>query len=65
VAIGNGLRNGFDAPIINGAADGIASGTRGAGGLLRRLQTGRVQQYLAAAISGLVVLVIILFPIFK
>jgi NADH-quinone oxidoreductase subunit L len=65
VAIGNGLRNGFDAPIINGAADGIAGGTRGAGGLLRRLQTGRVQQYLAGAISGLVVLVIILFTIFK
>ena len=65
VAIGNGLRNGFDAPIINGAADGIAGGTRGAGGLLRRLQTGRVQQYLAGAISGLVVLVIILFTILK
>jgi NADH-quinone oxidoreductase subunit L len=63
--VGSALRNGFDAPVINGAADGIANGTRGAGGLLRRLQTGRVQQYLAGAVGGLVVLVIVLYTIFK
>ena len=65
LAIGSALRNGFDAPVINGAADGIANGTRGAGGLLRRLQTGKVQQYLAGAVGGLVVLVIVLYSIFK
>jgi len=56
--IGRGLRYGFDLPVVNGAADGVATGTRNLGGLLRKVQTGKVQQYLAGSVTGLVVLVI-------
>jgi len=63
--IGRGLRYGFDLPVVNGAADGVATGTRNLGGLLRKVQTGKVQQYLAGSVTGLVVLVIILYSIFR
>ncbi len=49
------FRQGFDAPIINGAGDGLSSGTRGLGGFLRRLQTGKVQQYMVLTILVVVV----------
>jgi NADH-quinone oxidoreductase subunit L len=44
--MGRLLRNAIDLPLINGAADRIAGGTRRAGSELRVLQSGRVQEYL-------------------
>ncbi len=44
--IGFFLRKNIDLPFINAAGDGIASGTQKAGGSMRRMQTGQVQQYL-------------------
>jgi len=65
IGIGNVLRSGFDLPVVNGAADGIAGGTRKMGSFLRKLETGKVQQYMTGALMGLVVLFIILYSIFK
>jgi NADH-quinone oxidoreductase subunit L len=45
-ALGRLLRNSIDLPLINGAADALGGGTQRAGGGLRRLQSGRVQEYL-------------------
>jgi NADH-quinone oxidoreductase subunit L len=44
--LGRLLRNGIDLPLINGAADALGGGTKRAGGRLRALQSGRVQEYL-------------------
>ncbi len=45
-ALGRIFRNNFDAPVINGFGDFTASVTQSFGRLLRRIQTGEVQQYL-------------------
>jgi NADH-quinone oxidoreductase subunit L len=45
-ALGGIFRNKFDAPIVNGFGDLTASMTQSFGRLLRRIQTGQVQQYL-------------------
>lgn len=62
--MGNVLRERFDTPIINGAADGISVATRQAGNQLRAVQTGRIQQYMTTALMimllGALVLIIIL-----
>jgi len=52
-------------PVINGTGDGLAGTTRGMGGLLHKLQTGKVQQYLAVAIAvtviaGLIILSLVI-----
>ncbi len=53
--MGRFLRNVIDLPVVNGAGDSAAEGTRGLGAFLRTLQTGRVQQYMVIAIAILVV----------
>lgn len=63
VWLGNLLRNRFDIPVVNGAGDGLAEGTRGLGALLRGWQTGKVQQYLAVAIATTVLAGVILITI--
>lgn len=61
VWVGKGLRFGFDLPVVNGAADGLARGTGGLGALLRKAQTGRVQQYMAVTLACLVIVAILVF----
>ncbi len=65
VWLGNQLRYKFDVPVVNGTGDGLAGTIRGMGSLLHKLQTGRVQQYLAVAIAVTVVagLIILSFVI--
>ncbi len=46
----------FDRRIIDGAVNGVGSVTRGAGGSLRRIQTGRVQNYALGIAIGLIVM---------
>ena len=58
--LGNLLRFGFDLPVVNGAGDGLAGGTRGLGGLLRKVQTGKVQQYMTIALASIVVIGLII-----
>ncbi len=55
VWLGGILRNSFDLPVVNGAGDAAASGTRGLGAFLRTLQTGKVQQYMLIAMAVLTV----------
>ncbi len=59
--IGKGLRFGFDLPVVNGAADGLAKGTAGLGAQLRKAQTGRVQQYMAFTVACIVIAAILIF----
>jgi NADH-quinone oxidoreductase subunit L len=61
---GKGLRFGFDLPVVNGAADGLARGTGGLGGLLRKVQTGKVQQYMTVTLICLVVAAFLVFYFF-
>jgi hypothetical protein len=61
--LGGCLRNWFDLPVINGAGDATAEGTREMGHWMKGMQTGRVQQYMVVAIS--VVVVLIGFLIYK
>jgi NADH-quinone oxidoreductase subunit L len=46
LALGGIFRNKFDAPIINGFGDWTANATQSFGRVLRKVQTGEVQQYL-------------------
>jgi NADH-quinone oxidoreductase subunit L len=51
VWLGGIVRNSFDLPVINGAGDAAATGTRGLGAFLQTLQTGKVQQYMLIAVA--------------
>jgi NADH-quinone oxidoreductase subunit L len=46
----------FDRAIVDGAVNGIGAVTQGAGGSLRRVQTGRVQNYALGIAIGLIVM---------
>ncbi len=46
----------FDSRVVDGTVNGIGSVVRGAGGALRRIQTGRVQNYALGIAIGLLVM---------
>jgi NADH-quinone oxidoreductase subunit L len=52
--IGNFFRNVIDKPIINGFGDLTGESTKKVGGVMRAIQTGRVQQYMILALMSLV-----------
>jgi len=54
LGLGRAIRNSFDLPVINGAGDALAGGTRGIGGKMRDVQTGRLQQYMLITILVMV-----------
>src|SRR4051812_9965654 len=59
VRIGGAVANGlwwFDRAIIDGAVNGIARVTQGAGAEIRHIQTGRVQNYALGIAAGLIVM---------
>lgn len=49
-SLGGMFRNSFDKPVVNGIGDFIGEGTKKLGRAIRVIQTGRVQQYLLAAL---------------
>ncbi|MBI4042758.1 MAG: NADH-quinone oxidoreductase subunit L [Deltaproteobacteria bacterium] len=49
----------FDNIVVDGSVDAIGSGFGIAGGQLRRIQTGRIQQYMMVALSALVLMALI------
>jgi len=55
VGIGN-LLNLFDSAIVDGIVDGVGKSIRGAGGIVRRVETGQLQAYALAIFAGVVVL---------
>ncbi len=59
--IGKALRFGFDLPVVNAAADGLARGTGELGAQLRKAQTGRVQQYMAITVACIVITAILIY----
>ncbi len=50
------LSSKFDVKAIDGVVDGLAYGVRGVGENARKVQTGRIQQYIAMAVAALFVL---------
>jgi len=59
---GHALRNDFDLPVINRfIGDGSATVVRKSGFALRKVETGRVQQYMVAAMSTLIVVGALLY----
>ena len=56
--LGKFVYGGLDQRGIDYAVNAMAGAAGGSGGLLRKLQTGRVQQYAGAFILGAVALVI-------
>jgi NADH-quinone oxidoreductase subunit L len=54
-ALGSIIRNYFDEPVINGSGDLAASISQWFGGQLRKLQTGKVQQYMLMAATLVVI----------
>jgi NADH-quinone oxidoreductase subunit L len=58
--LGSVVRNYFDAPVVNGAGDGLSKGVRRGGEALKPVQSGRIQQYMVLTIA-LVVLAGLLF----
>ncbi len=61
--LGSLLRFGFDLPVVNGAGDGLAGGTRGLGALLRKVQTGKIQQYMTIAIAAMALIALVIISI--
>ena len=56
--IGKVVYNTVDQGIVDGIFNGSAGLASGAGGLLRKIQTGRIQQYAGALVIGAVALVV-------
>ena len=48
----------FDRAVIDGTVNGVARLTQGAGGEIRRIQTGHVQNYALGIAAGLIVMAI-------
>jgi NADH-quinone oxidoreductase subunit L len=59
--LGGILRERFDVPVINQGADALSNGVRGWGFSLRRVQSGRVQQYMITALLVALVFGILFF----
>ena len=59
--LGHFLRNRIDLPIVNGFGDAVAEGTKGAGRLLRVVQSGRVQHYMLMALVNAVALLALVY----
>jgi len=49
----------FDKFVIDGAVNGVANGARASSGLIRRAQSGMVQNYLFVMGSGVVLMVVV------
>ncbi|MCB1183480.1 NADH-quinone oxidoreductase subunit L, partial [bacterium] len=49
----------FDKYVVDGAVNGVATVLQGAGEGFRRIQTGRVQTYLAYTVASVLVLILI------
>lgn len=48
----------FDSRVVDGAVNGVASGTAGAGGTMRRAQTGQLQAYGMAIAVGIIAIAV-------
>jgi NADH-quinone oxidoreductase subunit L len=53
--LGTNFRSKFDAPVVNGFGDLVGEGTKKLGAMIRPIQTGRIQQYMLASLTVLIV----------
>jgi len=53
------LEGKFDLKFIDGIVNGIADGTLFSGSLARKIETGRLQQYLAGALAGVLIIILV------
>jgi NADH:ubiquinone oxidoreductase subunit 5 (subunit L)/multisubunit Na+/H+ antiporter MnhA subunit len=56
----NALYKYFDQAVIDGVVNGSGAGASETGGLLRRIQTGRISQYAALLFAGAALLAAVL-----
>jgi NADH-quinone oxidoreductase subunit L len=49
----------FDVKVVDGAVNGVATITRAGGRIFRRVQTGRLQHYLAGAMVGVLIAILL------
>jgi NADH-quinone oxidoreductase subunit L len=63
--IGDKVRNWIDLPVINGFGDFVGYRTQDVGRGIRPMQTGRIQQYMLAAMLTLIIVGAILYYILK
>jgi NADH-quinone oxidoreductase subunit L len=61
LGLGRIIRNWFDLPVINGFGDNVSDGARRLGSNLRGIQTGRVQQYMVAAMVVFVIIGVLFY----
>lgn len=59
--LGGVLRNGFDKPVISDGGDALGTLLSRLGNSLRRLQTGRVQQYMLMSIWVMIISLIVIY----
>lgn len=64
VWIGGIARNYFDAPVVNGAGDGLSRGVRRGGEKMRLVQNGRIQQYMILTLALVVLAGILAYYFF-
>jgi NADH-quinone oxidoreductase subunit L len=57
--LGGIVYNGVDQIVVDGIFNGLSAAADGAGSVLRRLQTGRVQQYASGFVGGVLILVVL------
>jgi hypothetical protein len=53
--LGTNFRSKFDAPVVNGFGDLVGESTKKFGAMIRPIQTGRIQQYMLASLTVLIV----------
>jgi NADH-quinone oxidoreductase subunit L len=56
VGAGNWVYDNIDQKVVDGAVNGVGATAEGSGGILRHLQTGRIQQYAALFFAGAAIL---------
>jgi len=64
VKVGDFVYDDIDQRVVDGAVNGVGAAASGSGGVLRHLQTGRIQQYTAlffaaaAVLAGVFILIV-------
>ncbi len=61
LGIGDGVRDLFDKPVVNGGGDLLADGIRNGGFVVRFIQTGKVQEYLIVGFILILLVGLVLF----
>ena len=51
----------FDSSIVDGTVNGVANTTAGAGGVLRKIQTGQTQLYVISIAIGVIAIAICVY----